>query len=266
MSKIINSLNPTFYILSDTHLIADELHDNGSAFDQMRLTSAGKDLDYQELSLKAFVRKVIKENPTALIITGDLTFNGEKVSALKLTKIFSPLTKANIHFWVIPGNHDIYDGWARKFSGSKQYRIDEISPRDWKKIFKISYQDADSIDSNSLSYSINLNDRYRLIFADSNIYNDHYSLTHPITNGRFTSATLNWIEHELKQAQINQQKPIFFMHHNLYKHNRVVNGGFVLDNAADLQNLFKKYHVKIDFAGHIHAQNITGPIPICPTI
>lgn len=84
MSKIINSLNPTFYILSDTHLIADELHDNGSAFDQMRKTSAGKDLDYQELSLKAFVRKVITEKPIAVIITGDLTFNGEKVSALKL--------------------------------------------------------------------------------------------------------------------------------------------------------------------------------------
>lgn len=56
------------------------------------------------------------------------------------------------------------------------------------------------------------------------------------------------------------------MHHNLYKHNQVVNGGFVLDNPKDLQALFRKYQVKIDFAGHIHAQNIIGPSENCPTI
>lgn len=190
MNKITKSTNSKIYIISDTHLIADELHDNGSAFDQMRKTSAGKDLDYQELALSAFVRKILQDKPTALIITGDLTFNGEKLSAIKLAQIFSPLKKAGIHLWVIPGNHDIYDGWARKFSDNQQSRIDEISPEDWKEIFASTYADADNIDPSSLSYSVNLNDHYRLIFADSNIYGDHYSLTHPITNGRLTPETL----------------------------------------------------------------------------
>lgn len=52
----------------------------------------------------------------------------------------------------------------------------------------------------------------------------------------------------------------------MYQHNNVVHDGFVLDNAAELANLFKKYQVKVDFAGHIHAQNIIGPSKNCPTI
>lgn len=55
------------FIISDTHLIANQLHDNGSAFQRMRDTSAGKDLDYQEIALTAFTRKIIEDKSTALI-------------------------------------------------------------------------------------------------------------------------------------------------------------------------------------------------------
>ena len=115
MVYLTNTKNNKVYLLSDTHLIAKDLHDDGAAFQRMRDTSAGKDLDYQGLVLIAFVRKVLKEKPAAVIITGDLTFNGEKLSAEKMAWIFAPLKKAGVAFLVIPGNHDIYDGWARKF-------------------------------------------------------------------------------------------------------------------------------------------------------
>lgn len=68
----------------------------------MRNTSAGKDLDYQEIALTAFVRKVIQEKPTAVIITGDVTFNGAKISGERLANIFKPLTKNKIAFLVLP--------------------------------------------------------------------------------------------------------------------------------------------------------------------
>lgn len=266
MKYLTSKQNSKIYLLSDTHLIADELHDDGAAFDQMRQTSAGKDLNYQEIALKAFVRKILEEKPTAVIITGDLTFNGAKLSAAKLAEIFSPLQKSKIYLLVIPGNHDIYDGWARKFNDNHQIRVDEISPHDWQSIFAQPYSVAYHQDPHSLSYSVNLNPNYRLILADSNIYGTKYSLTHPITNGRLTQSTLNWIKEELEDINSQHQHALFFMHHNLYSHNDVVHGGFVLDNATDLKKLFKQYNVKVDFAGHIHAQSITGPTKNCPTI
>ena len=263
MAYLTTSENNKIYLLSDTHLIARDLHDDGTAFQRMRDTSAGKDLDYQGLALIAFVRKILKDRPAAVIITGDLTFNGEKLSAEKLAWIFAPLKEAGIAFWVIPGNHDIYDGWARKFRAEKSYYAEQVSPEEWKNIFTSSYQNATSI--NGLSYSINFNKNYRLIFIDSNIYGEQKSRTHPITNGRLSKEQLNWLEKEFQKATAAKQHILFFMHHNLYDHNDIVKGSFTLDNAAKLRKLCQKYKVTAVFSGHIHAQNIIRGNSECNT-
>lgn len=265
MEYLTKKENVKIYLISDTHLIANQLHDNGEAFQKMRDTSAGKDLDYQNIALKAFVRKIMQDKPNAVVITGDLTFNGEKISAEKLAKIFQPIAQAGIAFLVLPGNHDIYDGWARKFEQERQIRIAQNSPNDWKKIFSNSYKAAYHFDPSSLSYSVNLNPDYRLILLDSNIYGDEFSYSYPITNGRLNNKQLTWIKNEIKDSYQNKQKVLFFMHHNLYVHNSVIHGGFVLDNTEDLQKIFSKYQIPVVFSGHIHAQNIAESTS-CPTI
>lgn len=266
MDNLTNQKTPKIYLLSDTHYISKQLHDQGSAFDRMRKTSAGKDLDYQDLALTAFVKKVIQEKPIAVVITGDLTFNGAKLSAKELAQIFAPLAENKIAFLVLPGNHDIHDGWARKFVQASEYREEEISPSDWKEIFALSYLKAASCDNSSLAYSIDLNSNYRLILADSNIYPKYPSTGHPITNGKISPSQLRWIKQELQTAQKSHQHVLFFMHHNLYRHNDVIHGGFVLDNADELKAPFNQYHVKAVFSGHIHAQNIAGPESDCSAI
>ena len=50
---ITKDLNTEFWVISDTHLIANSLHDEGQAFSQMQKTSQGKDLYYQETALTA---------------------------------------------------------------------------------------------------------------------------------------------------------------------------------------------------------------------
>ncbi|QNQ81498.1 metallophosphoesterase [Lactobacillus sp. PV034] len=263
MNYLTNTEPNKLYVISDTHLLAKELQDEGPAFQRMRDTSAGKDLDYPGLALIAFVRKILQEKPTAVVITGDLTFNGEKLSAEKLATIFAPLEKAGIYFFVIPGNHDIYDGWARKFRNDKSFYTEQISTQEWKQIFTTSYQHAASIDG--LSYSINFSKKYRLVFADSNIYGERESLTHPITNGKLSNNQLKWIKKEFKQAKNNHQHVLLFMHHNLYDHNEIIKGGFTLDNAPDLRRLCQKYQVAVAFSGHIHAQNIIRGNDECDT-
>jgi 3',5'-cyclic AMP phosphodiesterase CpdA len=86
----------SFWVISDTHLIADSLHDDGQAFSQMQKTSQGKDLYYQETALSAFVRMAEEKKPAAIIVTGDVTFNGERVSAERFAEIFKPLTKTKL--------------------------------------------------------------------------------------------------------------------------------------------------------------------------
>ena len=263
MKTITDSEQPDFWLISDPHLIADDLHDFGARFQEMRRTSAGKDIAYQDLALRAFVRKVLKEKPAALVITGDLTFNGAKRSAERLGEIFAPLKKAGIALLVIPGNHDIYDGWARSFAGSEERRVEQISPDDWKDIFSSSYDLAASQEPGSLSYSVNLNQHWRLLLLDSNLYGSQFSRTHPMTSGAIDDGERRWLGQELAEAKRLGQDVLFFMHHNLYSHNSVVHDGFKLNNAGEIVQLLSQYPVRCAFSGHIHAQHImSGWVPV----
>lgn len=252
----------SFWVISDTHLIADSLHDHGQAFSQMQKTSQGKDLYYQETALSAFVRMAQKKKPTAIIVTGDVTFNGERVSAEKFAEIFKPLEETQL--LVLPGNHDIYDGWAREFRGKKQYYAGQISPRMWRNIFKTSYKNAVSVDDKSLAYSVQLNPNYLLILADSNEYGKEESTTAPATAGFLGREQRRWIKAQLQYASENNLQVIFCMHHNLYAHNPAVNKGYVVDDYRELRKLLAQYNVKLVFSGHIHAQNIMLPQDPCP--
>ena len=252
----------SFWVISDTHLIADSLHDHGQAFSQMQKTSQGKDLYYQETALSAFVRMAQKKKPAAIIVTGDVTFNGERVSAEKFAEIFKPLEETQL--LVLPGNHDIYDGWAREFRGKKQYYAGQISPRMWRNIFKTSYKNAVSVDDESLAYSVQINPDYLLILADSNDYGKEEATTAPATAGFLGREQRRWIKAQLQYASENNLQVIFCMHHNLYAHNPAVNKGYVVDDYRELRKLLAQYNVKLVFSGHIHAQNIMLPQDPCP--
>lgn len=254
--------NTSFWVISDTHLIADSLHDDGQAFSQMQKTSQGKDLYYQETALSAFVRMAEEKKPAAIIVTGDVTFNGERVSAERFAEIFKPLTKTKL--LVLPGNHDIYDGWAREFHGKKQYYAGQISPRMWRNIFRTSYETAVSVDNSSLAYSVQLNPDYLLILADSNDYGKEESSIAPATAGFLGKEQRKWIKEQLQYASQNNLRVIFCMHHNLYAHNPAVNKGYVVDDYRELRKLLAQYNVKLVFSGHIHAQNIMSPQNSCP--
>ena len=261
---ITEKANTEFWVITDTHLIADSLHDDGQAFRHIQNTSQGKDLVYQETALRTFVDLANKKKPTAIIVTGDVTFNGELVSAQKFAEIFSHLKETKL--LVLPGNHDIYDGWARAFKGPNQLLARQISPKDWQEIFKCSYDCALSIDPGSLAYSVQLNQRYLLILLDSNIYGKQESNGAPMTEGQINEEQIIWLEEQLESAKRNQLRPLLFMHHNLYVHNPAVNRGFVLNNAQLLCRLCQDFNIKLAFSGHIHAQNIVGPVEKTPTV
>lgn len=249
-----------FWLLSDVHFLSSALHDNSIAFNQFAEGAAGKEMRYQAESLEAFVAEALEKRPTGVILTGDMTLNGEKASAESLAELLAPLQEASIMVLSLPGNHEIYNGWARIFDGDKEFYADQISPQDFKDIFSEGYEKADSVDRTSLSYSINLNDQYSLVLLDSCIYEEQVNWNQPTTNGRLKESTLEWLKDQLEAAKQQQQTPLLFMHHNLLEHNSLLKEGYILDNSAQLQQLLTAYQVPAIFSGHIHIQDITeGP-------
>lgn len=260
MTFLTDKQEPRLWVISDPHLISEKLHDNGTEFQRMQATSAGKDLSHQEVALASLVNYITSltpsKRPDALIICGDLTFNGAKESLTTFAKIMQPLNEAGVTLLPVPGNHDIYDGWARRSQAEVGYRVPQISPADWRQIFASTYQAAESVDQSSLAYTYQINHDWKIVLADSNKYGQTESFSHPITSGYLGKEQLAYLESEFKLTQAAQQKCILVMHHNLYSHNDVVHDGFVLDNHQELEELLGKYQVPVVLSGHIHAQNI----------
>lgn len=89
----------TLFVATDLHYLAPELTDNGSTFEQMIARGDGKVMAYSEEIANAFVAQVISRHPDALILSGDLTFNGERTSHEALADKLSRVTAAGIPCW-----------------------------------------------------------------------------------------------------------------------------------------------------------------------
>ncbi|MGX7419672.1 metallophosphoesterase [Carnobacterium gallinarum] len=247
------------WVITDVHYIAPSLHDDGKKFDFIVSTSAGKDLNYQTETLEALVMQAKKEQPDVLVVSGDLTLNGEKQSAIELADYFKEIEKNGTEVYVIPGNHDISDGWAKKYRGDQAEATEQILPKDFKSIFKKNgYQQAISSDPTSLSYLVAPRKNLWIMMIDSNKYSWSASKGAPVTSGSIREDTYQWMSENFQLAKEQGAKIIPVMHHNLMDHNQLVNRGFTIDKAENLQDFFAKEKVDFVLSGHIHAQDIAS--------
>ncbi len=192
-----------------------------------------------------------------LLVSGDLTLNGEKQSMVELAQYFTQIEEKGTEVLVIPGNHDIASGWARVFKGDQQVVTDQVTTQQFSDIFDDhGYQQASSRDQASLSYLAKPFSNAWFLMIDSNIYSDGYGKGAPPTNGRIKKETLDWIEVQLQAAKEAGVSLIPVVHHNVLQQHAMLSKGYTLDNAADLKALFNQYGIQFGFSGHTHSQNI----------
>ena len=73
-------------IASDTHYMSPSMTDYGAAFDSLVNSNDGKVIRYQPQLWQAFKSEVLAANPDALILSGDLSLNGEKANHLEFAE------------------------------------------------------------------------------------------------------------------------------------------------------------------------------------
>ncbi|MER0122136.1 metallophosphoesterase [Streptococcus sp. ZJ93] len=246
------------WLVTDIHYLSPSLHDNGKAFSYIQNTAAGKDIRYSKERMDALVVQVEKEKPKLLIVSGDLSLNGEKKSMEDLAGHFKAIEATGTEVLVIPGNHDIASGWARGFKGEEQVQTDQVSKQDFENIFSdYGYAQAAQRDKASLSYMAKPFSNLWLLMIDSNIYADGFGKGAPATNGRLKKETLNWIKEQLEEAEAAGVQVIPVMHHNVLDQHATPTRGFTLDNAVDVRELYNQYGISLTFSGHIHTQHIS---------
>ncbi|HEM4765325.1 TPA: metallophosphoesterase [Streptococcus suis] len=245
------------WIITDLHYLSQDLFDDGEAFSYIEKTAAGKDLRYGKERMEALVEQVEREQPSLLLVSGDLTLNGEKQSMVELAQYFTQIEEKGAEVLVIHGNHDIASGWARAFKGDQQIVTDQVTAQQFSDIFdNHGYQQASSRDQASLSYLAKPFSNAWFLMIDSNIYSDGYGKGAPPTNGRIKKETLDWIDVQLQAAKEAGVSLIPVVHHNVLQQHAMLSKGYTLDNAADLKTLFNQYGIQFGFSGHTHSQNI----------
>lgn len=238
-----------FYVLTatDLHLIAPELTDHGPFFTRMIQEGDGKLTEYSDEIADAFLDRVIELEPEALILTGDLSFNGAPESHRCLAEKLSRVEKAGIRVLVLPGNHDVYCRNAARFEGDGFERIPSADSDGFREIYaEFGFAEAVLADTDSLSYMAEINENTWALMLDTNTAHDPCGLSRE---------SLRWIERALGKARRNGVTVLAAGHQNLYQHS-LFSSGYVIEQHEELAALFRRYGVNLFLSGHMHIQHI----------
>lgn len=258
-SKIKSGKDVTMYIATDIHYLSKKLTDNGVAFDKFVSTGAGRQLGYIDEILNAFTSEVKNNKPDILIISGDLSNNGEKKSHDDMADKLVEIEKNGTSVYVIPGNHDILNPWARGFKEYKQYVTDNISDKDFSKIYRdFGFDESTSRDKNTLSYLAMPSEDVWLLMLDTNQYKENSIIGQPQTDGEITEGTYKWIKECSALAKEKGAKIITVMHHNIINHSEVIQDGYTVNSNSEAIDMFQRSNLNLVLSGHIHIQDISS--------
>lgn len=257
VTQIESGKDITFFVASDIHYLAESLTDNGEAFQKFINSGDGKQLDYIQEIMNAFKNDIKKKNPEVLIISGDLTSNGERESHLELAQSLKQIEKMGTSVFVIPGNHDISNPYARAFKGDKQYLASYIGPNDFSDIYAdFGYKEAISRDKSTLSYLAAPSEDVWLLMLDTAQYENNIVFGFPQMDGRIATGTIDWIKQCSDLAKSKGAQLIAVMHHNLLNHSDTIREGYTVNNSEDVIKLFQQNDINLALSGHIHLQDI----------
>lgn len=245
------------FVASDLHYLSDDLlSDTNTVYRKETLTNDGRIQEKDTELLSMLIEKVNQEKPSFLVLTGDLTFNGEKVSHQALANELHTINE-DTQVLVIPGNHDTFQEEAATYVNDHVGWTASITDDEFSTLYAdFGYSGALSRDVDTLSYVFPLEDHTWALMLDTtlNRFNEYYGET--FIGGEVLESTMTWIEDMLVQAQSQGIDVISFTHHSLLQHNRLFTNLFTLYNAPDLISLLQSYGVTLNFSGHIHIQNI----------
>ena len=180
-----------------------------------------------------------------VLISGDLADNGKSTPeehydvAAKL-KEFEDET--GIPVYVCNGNHDCGNNCATTNDDFREIYAD------------FGYAEAKETLEGTLSYTVDLDEKYTLIVADS-------CDPDKSTEDGFTADRLNWVVSQAKKIKSQGRYPVLMMHHNLLDHmpvQRVISHDFIVRNHTLTAEKFANAGIKVVFTGHEHGNDVAS--------
>ena len=247
-------------VFTDPHLLSPALVVNpGQAYTDA-VNSNNKMFDLGDTIMQALIDTVLAIHTTAVLVTGDLTKDGERRSHQDVAGYLAQLRADGIGVYVIPGNHDINSDEAKGYYGSTTRKVTTPSSTEFATIYAdMGYNQALERDNNSLSYLVEPIPGLWLIAIDDNMAVQRDADRSIEANG-ITQSTRNWILEKADQGRALGKQVMAMMHHQLIEHyddQDRLSGDAAVADATNLRQQFIEHGIKLVLTGHMHIGNIT---------
>lgn len=247
-------------VFSDPHYYARELGTSGLAF-QSYLSEEAKLLAESSAIVKAAVKSIAKSDASIVLVPGDLTKDGEKLSHEQFADCLALLKASGKKVYVIPGNHDINNPDAVRFESNRIISVENVSPEDFRSIYReFGYGEESFLDPDSLSYSVEPLKGLTIVAMDSSIYENNLKYGCARVNGSFSAKRFSWIRERIKEARSSGNTVIGLTHHGIVKHFSCQDELFKESLVRDWKKIageLADLGMELVFSGHFHAQSIS---------
>lgn len=231
-------------VVSDLHYMARSLYEGSDLFIRALRAGDGKVTQYSDELMDALMEAVALEAPDALIVTGDLTFNGERLSHEALARRFRAMEDAGTPVWVLPGNHDINVTTARRFEGDGWAYTDPVTPEGFQDIYA-DFMGTPGSGAN-LSYVAPIGEKLNIAMVDASFYEGGAQ-----SFGVFMAGHAAWLDGVLEDCALTAT------HHSLLPHTEFLKDTFLMLGSESMAAVLKRHEIPLNLSGHIHAQHIT---------
>lgn len=245
-----NAPEASIAVLSDTHIISESYFTSESIY--QNYSNRDKMVHLSEAIAKSIVDEIIRSKKIkTVLIPGDLTEAGDLASHLAAARIFQKLADAGKQVFVINGNHDSPDRDFGERIPSGRFR--EI-------YYNFGYKQALVTDEASLSYTADINKKYRLIAIDNDNYNSSDTLSY---KEELDDRLINWCEEQIIACKATGKTPIIMAHKPFLNHfpgfvSGLVGGGGTEGGESfdKIVDMFIRNGVNFTLTGHNHIQSI----------
>lgn len=269
-------MNLRIAVMSDDHYLSPSMIRDTEDY-KTALNSDRKMFAESDAILRTLLDAVRQDKPDVLLLSGDLTKDGEQECHKALAKQLKQLQKEvpGMKVYVINGNHDIRNSDALNFNtpDGKAVPATRTHPKDFKQIYDFVYSDPTVIatytppagkEAGGLSYVARPADGFTLVVIDTGRYSSDNTSTgkdEHETSGAISSDLEQWVIAQIQAAKARGDVVLGMQHHGLVAHFDVqptILPMYLVNNYDRLAQEYADAGMSVMFTGHMHAVDIAA--------
>ncbi len=264
-------------VLSDTHYLSPTMIKDTQDYTD-HLNSDRKMFTESSAILEEMLDTIQEDKPDVLMISGDLTKDGEKEGHEAMAAQLEQLKEEvpGLDVYVVPGNHDVRNSNAMNFNTPDGVAVPagRTEPEDFKEIYGDAVYNDDSViatytppegkEAGGLSYVARPKEGFTVIAIDSARYsadNTDSGKDEHETSGAISADLEQWVLSQITAAKQRGDTVMGLQHHGVIAHFGMepdILPMYLVNDYQRLSTEFADAGMQYIFTGHMHANDISS--------